>query len=531
MKKILHGSEARQKLLAGIEKVADAVSATLGPQGRNAIIHVGWGQVPNSTRDGVTVAKSIDLEDALENAGAQLIKNVASKTAEIAGDGTTTATVLARYMVQAGIKAIDSGANPVALKREILSAAQMVADELSKAAKPVHGERIEHVATISANNDPELGKLIAQAVRLAGSHGIITVEDSNSFETKLETAEGMRLASGWASPYFASDKAKMEFRAEDCNVLIFERKLGNLTPGLMKALGECAKRMKPFLILAESVEGDFLNTLVANRLGNSEKGYPQLPWCAVRIPQGSSRDFLHDIAAVAGGTAITEDRGMDEKEIPLEFMGQVKSVRVTKQQTILTGYGRSTAVEERIASIRTQLESSTDQIERDRLQERLAKLTGGVSMIRVGAATEVELREKKARIEDAIHATKAAIEDGVLPGGGLALFQARSAISNLSGIGGSTIVFQACNEPFRKITENAGESPVAMLGKLSDKKPGIGWNALTGKFENLIEAGVLDPVKVTRTALLNAASVAAMVLLTETLIVDVEEPTALVAAR
>lgn len=532
MKTILSSHQARKALLAGMGTLAEAVAATLGPQGRNAVIHIGWGQIPASTRDGVTVAKAIDINDPVADAGAQLLKHVASRTAEAAGDGTTTATVLAYAICREGIKAIEEGANPVTLKKEILAAASLIAEYLKCLASPVHGDKISQVATISANNDEKLGKLIAGAIRSAGSHGIITVEDSNSLETTVESAEGMRISSGWASPYFVNDQARQEFRAEDCQVLIFERKLGNLSVGIQEALRRIAATRDPLLILAESVEGDMLATLVANRLGNER--LPQLPWCAARLPQGTSRDFLHDIAAVVGGTAITEDRGISDEETLLRYIGRVKSVRVTKYQTIIVGHGRTERIDERISSISTQLQSTEDPIERDRFQERLARLSGGVSIIRVGAPTEVELREKKARIEDAIHATKAAIEEGVLPGGGLALFIAHQSFAAANP--GSTIVRNALLEPMRRIVENAGESFAAIFSKtvsghVDSGDLQRGYNALSGEFENLVDAGVLDPLKVTRTALLNAASLAAMVLVTESLIVNVDEPTALVPQR
>lgn len=554
MKRILSGSEARRKLLEGMATLAEPVAATLGPQGRNVIIHIGWGQAPRSTRDGVTVARSIDLDDPIADAGAQMLKKIAMETAEATGDGTTTVTVLALSMVRAGVEAIEKGANPAALKREILAAAKEAAERLNKMAVPVHGEKIEQVATIAANNDEELGKIIAEAIRRAGSHGIVTVEDSQNLETSVVSAEGMRLSSGWASPYFVNNPQKQEFSADDCRVFIFERKLGNLTSGLQEALGKIAASREPLLILAESIEGDMLSTLVANRMGNSQRGIPPIPWCAVRVPQGTSRDALHDIAAVVGGEAITQDRGIAEDDAPLNFMGKAKSVKVTRYHTTIVAEARTSAIEERIESIRMQLAETQDPIERDRFQERLAKLSGGVAMIRVGAATEVELKEKKARIEDAIHATKAAIEEGIVPGGGMALF---SLIESLlwidsempQGVGsfvlpgqkipikrgrdpmsagfweggnaGQQIVNQALSEPLRRIVENAGESMAVVLGKVGQKK---GWNALTGEYGDPIEMGVVDPLKVTRTALLNAASLAAMVLLTENLVIDIQDP-------
>jgi chaperonin GroEL len=566
MKTILRGPEARAALLRGMEELAECVAATLGPQGRNAVISVGWGQIPNSTRDGVTVAKAIDLSDPVADAGAQLLKHVATRTAEIAGDGTTTATILACYLCRAAIDAVSKGANPVALRREILAAADQVAEHLRKSAIPVSGDSIEQVATISANNDGKLGKLIAEAIRLAGVHGILTVEDSSNLDTTVESAEGMRLRSGWASPYFVNDQAKQEFRAEDCKVLIFEKKLGNLTQGMQDTLGKLAATREPLLILAESIEGDMLATLVANRMGNAQRNLPSLPWCAVRLPQGTSRDSLHDIAAVIGGSAITEDRGISDEQSTMQFVGTAKNVRVTRNHTTITGSGRTGLVDERIRSIEIQLADTEDLIERDRFQERLVRLSGGIATIRVGASSEVELRDKKARIEDAIHATRAAIEEGVLPGGGIALFRAQAVINgktyvdnqifdpglvkkykNLPGAhfaatgdsaiatyndtsAGERIVYEALSEPLRRIVENAGESAVRIVTALDDpSKPSFGWNALTGKFEDLIAAGVIDPAKVTITALLSAASVAAQVISTEVLIVNVEDPQVLLA--
>lgn len=522
MKKILTGSDARHAILRGMEALAEPVAATLGPQGRNAVIHIGWGQVPNSTRDGVTVAKSIDLADPVEDAGAQLLKNVAKRTAESAGDGTTTATVLAAYLCRAGIDAIDKGANPRQLAKEIETAAQAVSEELRKMARPVHGERIEQVATISANNDPVLGKLIAQAVRMAGSHGVITVEDSPALDTTVESAEGMRLPSGWKSPYFISDAARQEYRAEDCKVIIFEKKLGALKPGLHALFNHLAQFKTPLLILAEDIEGDVMATLAVNRTQNL------IPWCAVRVPQGMSPEALADVAVLTGATVVNDALGLSDDTPPINCLGTAKMVRATKHHTTIIGYGRNSAIEERIDSIRTQLADTQDAIERDRFQERLAKLSGGISVLRVGAATEVELREKKARIEDAIHATRAAIEEGVLPGGGIALI--RGGMVCPQTVGGR-IVWQALSEPMRRILDNAGEVPAVVFGRLSDSGASesqltnyaLGWNALTATFCDLIDAGVIDPAKVTRTALLNAASLAAVVLLTETLIVDYDE--------
>jgi chaperonin GroEL len=540
VKRILSGTEARKALIDGMKYIHDPVAATLGPQGRNAIIGIGWGQTPRSTRDGVTVAKAIDNPDPVADQGTQMLKKSAMETAEATGDGTTTVTVLAYAMCKAAVEAVEKGANPAQLKNEILKAAEEASMRLGKLAVPVHGERIEQVATIAANNDGDLGRIIAEAIRKAGSHGIITVEDSPNLETSVQTAEGMRLQSGYASPYFVNNIAKQEFQADDCRVFIFERKLGNLTPGLQETLSKLASSGEPLLILAESVEGDMLSVLVANRVGNTQRGIRPLPWCAIRIPQGTSRDALHDIAAVVGGGAITQDRGIAEDAAPIEFLGRAKSVRVTRFHTTIVAESRTAAIEERIDSIRVQLAQTEDRIERDRFQERLAKLSGGVAMIRVGAATEVELKEKKARIEDAIHATKAAIEEGIVPGGGMALYSIGEAFHAANaGVG---IVYRSLSEPFRRIVENAGESIPIVMGKISQKRgdvgndcktfdemkvlPSIGWNALTGEYGDLIEMGVVDPLKVTRTALMNAASLAAMVLLTSHLIVDIQDPIA-----
>lgn len=514
MKKILRGEEARNALLAGMREVAECVGATLGPQGRNAVIHIGWGQIPLSTRDGVTVAKSIDLPDPVLNAGAQLLKSVSAKTAEIAGDGTTTAAVLAYNFCTEGMKAIREGANPVELSKAILAEANQAAQKLTEMAKPIFGDAVEHVATISANNDPVLGKIIAEAVRMAGAYGIITVEDSNSLETTVHLTEGMRLASGWRTPHFVNDPQKQEFRSDDCRVIVFEKKLGSLKPGLHKLFATLAQQRLPTLFLAEEIEGDVMATMAVNRMQGA------IPWCAVRLPQGTSVEMLGDIAAICGTKPITEDLGLPEDEPPMGYIGMAKNVKVTRSETTILGYGRTEEIEARLSSIVTQIEICTDSLERDRLQERLVKLSGGVALIRVGAATEVELREKKARIEDAIHATKAAIAEGVVPGGGMALFY----------IAGESRFSEVLCAPLCKIAENAGKSETGIIEEILRTRKVMtgegnawGWNALTDKFENLLKSGVIDPVKVTRTALLNAASLAAIMLLTETLVIDVEE--------
>jgi chaperonin GroEL len=537
MKTILNGSQARKALVEGMKYLHEPVAATLGPQGRNAIIGIGWGQVPKSTRDGVTVAKAIDHPDPVLDQGCQMLKHVASRTAEVSGDGTTTSVVLAYSMCKAAVEAVENGANPAQLKTEILKAANEAATRLGKLAVPVHGERIEQVATIAANNDTELGHIIAEAIRRAGSHGVITVEDSQNLQTTVESAEGMRLNSGWASPYFVNNTTLHEFFAEDCAVLILERRLGNLTRGLQEALSAVAANSKPLLILAESVEGDALATLVATRMGNQALGRMPIAWCAARIPQGTSRDALHDIAAVVGGEAVTEDRGISDEKDFAPYLGRAKSVRVTKFHTTIVSEGRTAEMDARMESIQVQLAQTKDPIERDRFQERLAKLAGGVAMIRVGAATEVELKEKKARIEDAIQATKAAIDEGIVPGGGMALFSLvqykPGEIFQGTCNEGTKVVWKALSEPFRRIVENAGESIAVILGKLElgATKASDGWNALTGEYGDLIEMGVVDPLKVTRTALMNAASLAGMLLLTENLIVDVQDPIAVELPR
>jgi chaperonin GroEL len=534
MKKILSGPEARKAIVEGMQYLHDPVAATLGPQGRNAIIGIGWGQVPKSTRDGVTVAKSIDHPDLVLDQGVQMLKKSAKETADETGDGTTTVTVLGFAMCRAAVEAVEKGANPARLKKEILKAAQEASDRLGRMSVPVHGERIQQVATIAANNDDTLGRIIADAIRRAGSHGIITVEDSPNLETTVESAEGMRLQSGWASPYFINNPATQEFTADDCRIFVMEKRLGNLTSGLQETLAVLASHSAPLLILSESIEGDALATLVATRMGDPRTQRHPIPWCAVRIPQGTSRDALHDIATIVGGRAVTEDQGISlDKAIPQSYIGRAKSVRVTRFHTTIVSEGRTAEIDDRMQSIQIQLAGTQDPIERDRFQERLAKLSGGVAMIRVGAATEVELKEKKARIEDAIHATKAAIDEGIVPGGGMALFNSfrgngNPAVYMNCDSSGAQIVINAMKEPLARIVENAGESFAIVLGKIG---PDCGWNALTGEYGDLIEMGVVDPLKVTRTALMKAASLAGMVLLTENLIIDIEEPVAVPAGR
>lgn len=523
-KKILYGPEARNAILAGVNALADAVAATLGPAGRNAIIFSKYDS-PLSTRDGVTVAKSIDLEDPSMDAGAQLVKQAAAETADNAGDGTTTSTILARAMYREGLKAITEKSNPVQIKRGLDKAVDFICRKggaLDKHAKPVVGEAIVQVATISANNDQQIGSLIAEAIRMAGKDGVITVEDSKTLETTLETVEGMKLDSGYISPYFITDEDRQECVLEDCFLLICEQKLGSMAT-VKSILEQVAKTQKPIFVIAEDVEGEVLPVLVVNKLKGG------LVSCAVKAPGlGPFRkEQLSDIAALTGGKAILSDLGSTPENVKLEDLGRAKKIIISKTSTtIITAHRHKAEVEARIKGIRTQLTLCKNEYERDRLQERLAKLTGGVSIIKVGAGSQVEMSEKKARIEDALFATRCAVEEGVLPGGGVPLVRLAPCLMGLNVSGdemiGVHIVQHAMQEPLRCIAENAGQDPEEVWGKVCESDEfSFGYNALTDTYEDLLEAGILDPVKVVRTALQNAASVAGIMLLTETLIIDI----------
>jgi chaperonin GroEL len=535
-KQIVHGEESRQAILRGVNVLADAVKVTLGPKGRNVVIEKKFGS-PTITKDGVTVAKEIELKDTLENMGAQMVREVASKTSDVAGDGTTTATVLAQAIYREGVKTVAAGANPMALKRGIERAVQAVCGTQDKdgnrkgafldtLSKPVTGEMIAQVGTISANNDETIGKIIAEAMKKVGKDGVITVEESKTMETQLEVVEGMQFDRGYLSPYFVTDPERMEAVLEDPYILIYEKKISSMKD-LLPLLEQIARAGKPLLIIAEDVEGEALATLVVNKLRGT------LQAIAVKAPGFGDRRkaMLQDIAILTGGKAITEDLGLKLENIKLEDMGRAKKVTIDKDNTtIVEGKGKGGDIEGRVKEIRGQIEKTTSDYDREKLQERLAKLVGGVAVIKVGAATETEMKEKKARVEDAMHATRAAVEEGIVPGGGVALVRCIPAVDklakSLSGDEqiGATIVKRALEEPLRQIVANAGEEGAIIVGKVRDsKESGYGYNAQSDQFEDLIKAGVIDPTKVTRTALQNAGSIAALMLTTEALVAELPE--------
>jgi len=534
-KQIVHGEESRQAILRGVNLLADAVKVTLGPKGRNVVIEKKFGS-PTITKDGVTVAKEIELRDGLENMGAQMVREVASKTSDVAGDGTTTATVLAQAIYREGVKTVAAGANPMAMKRGIEKAVALVcgtADpktgergkgELDRLSKPVTGEMIAQVGTISANNDETIGKIIAEAMKKVGKDGVITVEESKTLETQLEVVEGMQFDRGYLSPYFVTDPERMEATLENAYILINEKKISSMKD-LLPLLEQIAKSSKPLLIVAEDVEGEALATLVVNKLRGT------LQVCAVKAPGFGDRRkaMLQDIATLTGGKAITEDLGIKLENVQMSDLGQAKKITVDKDNTtIVEGKGKHSEIEGRVKEIRSQIDKTTSDYDREKLQERLAKLVGGVAVIKVGAATETEMKEKKARVEDAMHATRAAVEEGIVPGGGVALTRCVSALDKLKVEGdeqiGVNIVKRALQEPLRQIAENAGEEGAIVLGKINDSKDNnFGYNALTGEYEDLVKAGVLDPTKVVRTALQNAGSIASLMLTTEALVAELPE--------
>jgi chaperonin GroEL len=534
-KQIVHGEESRQAILRGVNLLADAVKVTLGPKGRNVVIEKKFGS-PTITKDGVTVAKEIELQDGLENIGAQMVREVASKTSDVAGDGTTTATVLAQAIYREGVKTVAAGANPMAMKRGIEKAVNAVCGdidrktgergkgELDKFSKPVTGEMIAQVGTISANNDETIGHIIAEAMKKVGKDGVITVEESKTLETQLEVVEGMQFDRGYLSPYFVTDPERMEATLENAYILIHEKKISSMKD-VLPLLEQIAKSSKPLLIVAEDVEGEALATLVVNKLRGT------LQVCAVKAPGFGDRRkaMLQDIATLTGGKAITEDLGTKLENVQISDLGQAKKITVDKDNTtVVEGKGKHSEIEGRIKEIRSQVEKTTSDYDREKLQERLAKLVGGVAVIKVGAATETEMKEKKARVEDAMHATRAAVEEGIVPGGGVALARCVSALDKLKVEGdeqiGVNIVKRALVEPLRQIAENAGEEGAIVLGKVNDSKDNnFGYNALTGDYEDLVKAGVLDPTKVVRTALTNASSIAALMLTTEALVADINE--------
>ena len=527
-KKVIYGEDARARLKAGVDKLANAVKVTLGPRGREVIIEKKWG-TPLVTKDGVTVAKEIELKDPYENMGAQLVKEVASKTADVAGDGTTTATVLAQAIFTEGLKAIASGANPMDIKRGIDKAVEKVIEEIKKLSIQVSGRKeIEQVATISANNDPEIGKIIADAMEAVGKDGVITVEESKSAQTTLETVQGMQFDRGYLSPYFITNPDKMEAVLEDPYILIYEKKISNVKD-LLPVLEQVVRTGKPILIIAEDVEAEALATLVVNHI----KGVIRA--CAVKAPGFGQRrkDYLQDIAILTGGTAITEELGIKLESVTLDMLGRADKVIVDKDNTtIIGGKGSKEAINARIEQIKKQIVETTSDYDREKLQERLAKLSGGVAIIRVGAATEAELKEKKARVEDAVHATKAAVEEGIVPGGGVALVRASEALDELKLSNpdqqiGVDIIKKACRTPIRQIASNAGFEGYVVLEKViqlgKEKGKNWGFDAATGEYKDMVEAGIIDPTKVVRTAIQNAASVAGTMLTAEALVAEIPE--------
>ncbi|MGO9433220.1 MAG: chaperonin GroEL [Terracidiphilus sp.] len=543
-KQILHGEDSRQAILRGVNILADAVKATLGPKGRNVVIEKRFGS-PTITKDGVTVAKEIDLKDPLENVGAQLVREVASRTSDLAGDGTTTATVLAQAIFREGVKTVAAGANPTGLKRGIEKAVTAIigtrdkdgnwveGGALGKLSRPVDEGSVAQVGSISANGDHEIGEIIARAMKTVGKDGVITVEDSKTGHTFLETVEGMQFDRGYLSPYFVTDPGRMEVVLDEPSILIFEKKISSMKD-LLPLLEQVARGGKPLLIIAEDVEGDALATLVVNKLRGT------LTVAAVKAPGfGDRRNaILSDIAVLTGGKAITEDLGIKLDGVKLEDLGKAKRITIDKDNTtIIDGAGDASKIKGRVTEIRAQIEKSTSDYDKEKLQERLAKLVGGVAIIQVGAATETELKEKKARVEDALHATRAAVEEGIVPGGGVALIRAIPAvdalIKTLDGDEkiGAQIVRRSLEEPLRQIVANAGEEGAVVVAKvLGAKDHYFGYNAATGVYEDLVKAGVIDPTKVTRTALENAASIAGLLLTTEALVVELPEAKSAVPA-
>jgi len=533
-KHIVHGEESRQAILRGVNALADAVKVTLGPKGRNVVIEKKFGS-PTITKDGVTVAKEIELKDNLENTGAQMVREVASKTSDIAGDGTTTATVLAQAIYREGVKTVAAGANPMALKRGIEKAVTTIAGkldkegnrlpgDLDKLSKPVSGEMIAQVGTISANNDETIGKIIAEAMKKVGKDGVITVEESKTLETQLEVVEGMQFDRGYLSPYFVTDPERMEAALENAYILIHEKKISSMKD-LLPLLEQIAKGGKPLLIIAEDVEGEALATLVVNKLRGT------LQVAAVKAPGFGDRRkaMLQDIAILTGGKAITEDLGIKLENVQISDLGQAKKITIDKDNTtVVEGKGKHAEIEGRVKEIRSQIDKTTSDYDREKLQERLAKLVGGVAVIKVGAATETEMKEKKARVEDAMHATRAAVEEGIVPGGGVALARCAASLDKVKAEGdeqiGINIVKRAITEPLRMIAENAGEEGAVVLGKVLDaKEANYGYNAFSNEYEDLVKAGVLDPTKVVRTALQNAGSIASLMLTTEALVAEIPE--------
>jgi chaperonin GroEL len=522
-KQIVTGENSRQAILRGVNILADAVKITLGPKGRNAVIEKKFG-APIITKDGVTVAKEIELQDPLEDMGAQMVKEVAAKTSDVAGDGTTTATVLAQAIFREGVRTLAAGANPMALKRGIESAVAVAVEEIKKLQRDVKGDMIVQVGTISANNDKHIGGIIAEAMNKVGKDGVITVEESKTMETTLEVVEGMQFDRGYLSPYFVTAPERMECVLEDVYILIHEKKVSSLRE-LLPLLEQTTKMNKPLLIISEDVEGEALATLVVNKLRGT------LQCVAVKAPGFGDRRkaMLEDIAVLTGGKAISEDLGIKLENVKFEELGHAKKVTIDKDNTtIIAGAGKAAEIEARIKQLRAQIEDATSDYDKEKLQERLAKLVGGVAVIKVGAATETELKEKKARVEDAMHATRAAVEEGIVPGGGVALIRCIPALDKLKlredEAIGVNIVKRALEEPTRQIAQNAGHEGAIIVDRVRDsKEENFGFNAESGEFGDMIKAGVIDPAKVTRLALQNAASIVALMLTTEVLIADIKE--------
>jgi len=520
-KQIIYADHSRQAILRGVNQLADAVKVTLGPKGRNVVLEKKFGG-PTITKDGVTVAKEVELQDPLENMGAQMVREVASKTSDVAGDGTTTATVLAQIIYREGVKAVTSGVNPMAMKRGIDKAVVIAVEAVQKMSKPVTGDMIAQVGTISANSDETIGGIIADAMKKVGKDGVITVEESKTMVTELVTVEGMQFDRGYLSPYFVTDSERMEVVLEDPYILIHEKKIGSMKD-ILPLLELIARSGHPLLIIAEEVEGEALATLVVNKLRGT------LAVCAVKAPGFGDRrkSLLEDIAILTAGQSLVEETGVKLESVKLEDLGRAKRITVDKElTTIIDGAGDAKAIQGRIKQLRTQIEETSSEYDKEKLQERLAKLAGGVAIIKVGAATETEMKEKKARVEDAMHATRAAVDEGIVVGGGVALLCAAKALAGHKLDGdeqiGLKIIARACEEPLRQIVLNAGLEGAVVVEKVRESTdPHFGYNAATGKYEDLVVAGVIDPTKVTRTALQNAASIASLMLTTEAMISEI----------
>ena len=529
-KQIVTGENSRQSILRGVNILADAVKITLGPKGRNAVIEKKFG-APIITKDGVTVAKEIELQDPLENLGAQMVREVASKTSDVAGDGTTTATLLAQSIFREGVRTVAAGASPMALKRGIDKAVEVAVAEIKRLSRDVKGDMIAQVGTISANTDKQVGSIIAEAMKKVGKDGVITVEESKTMETTLEVVEGMQFDRGYLSPYFVTDPERMECVLEDVYILIHEKKISSMK-ALLPLLEQIAKMSKPLMIIAEDVEGEALATLVVNKLRGT------LQCAAVKAPGFGDRRkaMLEDIAVLTGGKAITEDLGIKLENVKVEDLGHAKKITIDKDNTtIVAGAGKASEIEGRIKQLRVQIEETTSDYDKEKLQERLAKLVGGVAVIKVGAATETELKEKKARVEDAMHATRAAVEEGIVSGGGTALLRCLPALEKLKlhddEAIGVNIVKRALEEPLRQIAQNAGHEGALVVGRVRDSRDeNFGFNAETGEFCDLVKAGIIDPAKVTRLALQNAASIVSLMLTTEVLIAEVKGEEKMAAA-